>query len=348
MAESSDFLSFVGGDPDATENVAIIVHGMISEPNEFDRFAKSLVANNHFDAVYAFDSWGYYGFVNQIMNFDLRLDDITDIVVLLKKIIKNFSYKDLVLKIGKLGAKRLAAIVESPPYVIEGAAQELSSAITNGPFENICLIGHSLGGIVSRCAFETFEGVSERLGSYISLGSPHRLWRESHRTNIWPELVDESVPYLNVIGNWDKVCARRELANFTINDEEFENIYKIIYPGHNHSSIHEYANESYIGEIISYFHQHGGFPDKDFAYHYEGEEDDYFCLAVEAGPAERGCLKIDDISGWLRFYDEDEFEEIYLTSFLGATLFFSVLSQREFAILFTIPPAMTFFFGSMN
>ena len=243
----------------------IIVHGINSSANSMKTLAETLGATGYYSPVYLFDSRLYWKTVN-MDHIDDQKDTLDIATKKLKTIFKNLH---------KTSILRYRSILSGPSYIIEWTAQQLREAILTLNLENVTIVGHSLGGLVSRCVIEDdFTEIENRIHSITTLGTPHRLWHISHTPVVWNCIPNKNIPYLVVLGQKDMVVPVRALGNLTKDDSEFNNITKIIYPELDHFSIHSRADETGIAELIKAFSESDGFSDKKCAYiHFENGEE---------------------------------------------------------------------------
>lgn len=281
-------LSFYSGNPNAKSNIAIIIHGTNSQAANMEKFAYAMTENSSFDAIYLFDDWNYFSMVNPTLSWADAFDFINP--------------KKWVEFLGKLALRKLGEIVATPSFAVEGAAQTIASEIELFNFKDVCLIGHSLGGLVARCALESYD-LRDKVRSLVTLGTPHYAWHESHRPNLWDETPYNDVPYLLLLGYGDFVCTIKEAGDITWNsDHKFENLYKIIYPGLDHGTIHTSASKTYVPEIIDHFNKKKGLIGKSKFYVNQDDEDYYILYYNDHhGPANRDSISPDSISGWIYF-----------------------------------------------
>lgn len=233
----TSFLKLLAGKSDGTRP-CIVVHGIMSNPENMSQLATALVAKDSFDAVWGFNSIAYRGRTNEAKSLD-----ITDIP---------FGVDSLLKAIGKAVLKQASKIIDLPAYIVEGAAQELVQAIKSSNMSNVTLIGHSLGGLVCRCAVETYS-VENTVKNVITLASPQRAWLNTfgRRLTLWKQQPKENVRYLAVLGKGDMV-AQDSWSDYTEDDTKFGNVLKVIIDG-GHSSIHEKSYGTYVPELITSF-----------------------------------------------------------------------------------------------
>lgn len=110
----TSFLKLLAGKSDGTRP-CIVVHGIMSNPENMSNLATALVAKESFDAVWGFNSIAYRGRTNEAKTLN-----ITDIP---------FGVDSLLKTIGKAVLKQASKMIDLPAYIVEGAAQELVQAI---------------------------------------------------------------------------------------------------------------------------------------------------------------------------------------------------------------------------
>ncbi len=230
-------LSFYSGNPRAKNNIGVVIHGTNSQAINMYKLADALSDYTDFEAIYVFDDWGYFSMVNP-----------------------SISWVDALDFIGPKGwlrflSRKVAEIIATPSFAVETAAQRIASEVRINKFNNVSLIGHSLGGLVARCALETYD-LRREVRSVITLGSPHYAWHKSHYPYLWKENPFKDYPYLFILGGADAICTNRYMGNITRkNDHLIKGLSKVIIPGHGHSSIHEEAASNYVTELINHFHK---------------------------------------------------------------------------------------------
>lgn len=229
-------LRLLAGTPTGDDH-AILVHGISSQATSLQPLAQALVAAGHCDAAWGYDSWAYWGQVTRAMK--LRPSDALDLL----------SIKKILGTLGRAALRRAAMIVETPSEVIEGAAQEIAGLVRLLEWQQVTLIGHSLGGLVARCAVEAHD-LSDQVASCVTLATPHRLWSKFHRPEEWEEEPHPDVRYLQIVGSGDWVVAKRDLGNFTSADEEYGNLTKVLYTGLDHGTVHSKAQDTEVADLI--------------------------------------------------------------------------------------------------
>lgn len=232
-------LRLLAGKPNGSRN-SILVHGMHSSAEAMSTLAEQLVAVDQCDGAWGYDSWAYYGDVS----VNRKVWSPAALAGLLGP--------KILLAVGRIVASRAAAILETPSHTIEGAGQETATIIKMSGWRQVTLLGHSLGGLVARCAVESHD-LSAQVRVVVSLATPHWLWSKTHRPEDWDELPVSGVRYLQVLGSGDWVVARRGRGDLTADDTQFSNLVKVVYPGLDHSTIHSRADESNVPELIREF-----------------------------------------------------------------------------------------------
>lgn len=250
-------LKLCAGKPDG-ERKAVIVHGILADPMNLGWFANTLYRNDLFDSIWLYDDLSYQGRVNEAKRF--TLDDIP-LGIDLKAVAKN------VVKI--MGKKALQAI-DLPSYIVEGASRTMASTIKLLGWKNVTLLGHSLGGLIVRCASETYK-LEEYVNKIITLGSPFQLWNRFHKTKYWNFNPNKNIRYLNVLGGNDYIAAHRSWCDLTQNDEKLKNVLKVIIPKLDHSTIYERIGETYFIDFMNGFLNETFFCDKTEFYLREDE-----------------------------------------------------------------------------
>jgi len=275
-------LRLLGGEENGDRKI-VIVHGSLSSCCEMVNLAKALVQYGGFDTVYGFDSWSYYGAITERPRFKIK-----DIL----KILGPWG-----IAVGTLW--KLKEFLSTPSWAVEGAAQELAQIISLRKWKNICLIGHSLGGLVVRCTVEAHP-IDECVRSVVTLGSPHRLWHLTHHPEDWTGKPNRAMQYLIMLGSRDFVSPYRDLGDLTKNDTKYPNIVKILYPGLDHRSIHAKAEQTWVPELIGAFNKGRGRIPKKFAY-IKSDDDGfpYVYISEESGGPGRETSRIDEWTGWL-------------------------------------------------
>ncbi len=232
-------LQLAAGSPEG-KNKAVIVHGILSDPSALSWFAKNLVNTESFDSVWLYDDLSYKGRVNEATRF--ALGDVplgVDVKVILKAGIK-------------ILGRKAYQVIDLPSYIVEGAARKLASDIKLLNWEKVCLIGHSLGGLVVRCAAEAYDR-GEQVNNVISLGSPFQAWSKIHSPREWEMTPIDNIKYLVLLGKDDWVTTHRSLGNLTKQDDDLKNTLKAIFPGLDHTNIHKNATKSYIFKFLKDF-----------------------------------------------------------------------------------------------
>lgn len=222
------------------ERKAVVVHGILSNASNLDWFAKNLLQTDMIDSVWLYDDPSYQGRVNEA---------------------SRFGFSDIPLgvdlrSIGKSAAKILGRkayqVVDLPSYIVEGAARKLASDLKLLDWDNVTLIGHSLGGLVVRCAAEAYDK-GERVRDIITLGSPFQAWRKVHSPKDWEMMPIENINYLVLLGKDDWVTTHRSFGDLSKNDTGLKNVIKAIFPDLDHTSIHNKASKAYIYKFIKYY-----------------------------------------------------------------------------------------------
>jgi pimeloyl-ACP methyl ester carboxylesterase len=229
----TSFLKLLAGKSDGVRP-CIVVHGIMSNPENMSSLANALVAKDTFDVVWGFNSIAYIGRVNESKTFD-----ITDIPLGVDSLIKTTL---------KVAGKRAIKMIDLPAYIVEGAAQELFQAIKSSNMSHVTLIGHSLGGLVCRCAVETYA-IEDKVKNVITLASPQRLWlgRYGGDLNLWKQHPKKDIRYLAILGKGD-IVAKDWWSDYTKDDAMFSNVLKVLVDG-GHSSIHEKPYGTYVPDI---------------------------------------------------------------------------------------------------
>lgn len=220
------------------EKQAIVVHGILSSYEATSELCSALVSRGGFDTVWGFDDISYHGRVNEAKGLS-----ITDIPT---------SVSGLLVGLASTAAKKVLEIVNLPAYIVEGAARNLFLSLKLLDKSNVTIIGHSLGGLVARCAVETYD-VSLYVNTVITLASPHQLWLVAQRGNLlnWKGTPNENIRYLAVLGKDDWV-SRESYSNFTSDDDRHRKLFKILIKG-DHASIHAQPIGTYVPELINGF-----------------------------------------------------------------------------------------------
>lgn len=217
---------------------ALLVHGILSSGPAMQPIADALVKEGTCDSVWAYDSWAYWGDVTGSLN--LKPTDAFDLLF----------PSGWVRMLGKAVARKAAMVLATPSHTIEGAGQEIAGLLGLLGWEDVTLVGHSLGGLVARCAVEAF-GANRQVSTVVCLGTPHWLWSKAHRPEVWDEEPTANVRYLQIVGNGDWVVNRKGWGDFTANDKDFNRLVKVLYPGLDHTTIRSSIGDSYIPKLIS-------------------------------------------------------------------------------------------------
>ena len=230
------FLHLAGSE--TGEKKALLIHGILSSAEEMRPIADALVNEGTCDSVWAYDSWAYWGDVTRAMKF--KPADTLDFV----------SLKYWAVFLGRAVANRIAMVLETPSHTIEGAGQEIAGLLALLGWEDVTLVGHSLGGLVARCAVEAY-GAEKQVGVVVSLGTPHWLWSKAHFPEDWKETPGDGVRYLQVVGKNDWIVLKKGLGDFTPDDTQYRGIVKVLHPGLDHGTIRSKIENSLIPELIS-------------------------------------------------------------------------------------------------
>ncbi|RMH38045.1 MAG: alpha/beta fold hydrolase [Gammaproteobacteria bacterium] len=237
-------LRFVAGTRNGKRK-AVLVHGILSGHMAFDEIGRELVRCGAFDVVWALDDLVYQGRVNEAKRVGLS-DFITtpDPVSILKTIGVGLT---------KAGFLKALTAIDLPAYIVEGAARNLALTLRLLGWKGVTIIGHSLGGIVARCAVESYD-LTSSVDKVITLGSPFRLWLKVNKPKLWnPEALNMQVGYLALVGKGDWVVAHRSLGNLTENDSANPNVLKILIEDADHTSIHSNVRHNNVAAIIKAF-----------------------------------------------------------------------------------------------
>lgn len=220
------------------ERTAIVVHGILSNYEAMAGLCSALVSRGGFDSVWAFDDIAYQGRVNEAKGFS-----ISDIPLGFESLVKTL--------IASVGSKVLQ-VVNLPAYLVEGAARNLFLNLKLLNRGNVTIVGHSLGGVVSRCLVESYD-VSPYVRTVVTLASPHALWLKTQRSSLryWGAKPNSDIRYLAVLGKGDWV-SRDFYSNYTEDDAKYGNIVKVLIKG-DHTSIHESPYSTYVPELIRGF-----------------------------------------------------------------------------------------------
>ena len=257
-------LKFSAGDPNGDKR-AIIVHGILSNPKQLGWFSRDLVKTGIINSVWLLDDLSYQGRVNEgkrigINDIPLGLD------------VKKFGVSIL-----KVLGNKIYQILDLPPYIVEGAARNLASTLKLLDWKGVTLIGHSLGGLVVRCAAETYE-LGDNVRNIITLGSPFQIWQKTYTPKFWKYIPNKKINYLIVLGKNDWVSTSRSFGNLTSNDEKLKNIVKVIIPGLDHTTIHKKANSVYLYEFLNSFLSGSLFNEKDKFFIRKGKKKVRACI----------------------------------------------------------------------
>ncbi|HPU81416.1 alpha/beta fold hydrolase, partial [Accumulibacter sp.] len=200
--------------------------------------ANALVSRGGFDSVWGFDDIAYHGRVNEA-----RALNIADIPMGFDGALKAL--------ISTIGAKALQ-VVNLPAYIVEGAARNLFLNLDFLGQTEVTIIGHSLGGVVTRCMVESYD-VAPFVRSVVTLASPHYLWLLAQRSNLqyWKGIPSPDIRYLAVLGKADWV-SREMYSNYTADDRPYGNLTKVLIKG-DHTSIHGQPFGTYVPELIKGF-----------------------------------------------------------------------------------------------
>lgn len=283
----------LAGDPKGRKH-ALIVHGILSKAAKFEPLAKTLVQIGHCDAAWGYDSWAFKGRTGGqwgAVGFShIRIKAGKKIII---EIIKSASKILLIM---------IFEVLRTPSSVIEGAGQEIAGQIRLLEWEEITLIGHSLGGLVARCALEAHD-LSDQVASLVTLATPHQLWRWFHNPEDWEMEPLAGVRYLQILGSRDWVVTTRKFGDFTTDDEPYDNLTKVIYPGLNHTTIHTEASDTFVTDLI---HAHESTPSlhrkQDLMVVPQETGDPQLVLTKESGIPRSQGRSVASYSGqWLEF-----------------------------------------------
>ena len=222
---------------------ALLIHGILSSSRQMQPIADALVGKGTCDSVWAYNSWAYWGAIAQGVKkpSDASFDPSYSI-----NAVQGAVFIPL-LGTAVMLAKR---ILGTPSHTIEGAGQEIAGLLALLGWENVTLVGHSLGGLVARCAVEAF-GAEKQVGVVVSLGTPHWAWSKSHRPEDWKETPVDGARYLQIVGNDDRVVYRKGWGDFTPDDTKYRGIVKVLHRDLDHGTIRSAIGTSYIPELIS-------------------------------------------------------------------------------------------------
>ena len=220
------------------EKKALLIHGVLSSAEKMRPIADALVRAGTCDSVWAYHSWAYRGHVSQSTTSTPSVPTTPP------------SLKELLDGVGRQLSKKAAIIAETPSHAIEGAGQEIAGLLALLGWENVTLVGHSLGGLVARCAVEAY-GAEKQVGVVVSLGTPHWLWSKAHFPEDWKETPGDGVRYLQVVGKNDWIVLKKGWGDFTPDDTQYRGIVKVLHPGLDHGTIRSKIENSLIPELIS-------------------------------------------------------------------------------------------------
>ena len=286
----ADNLKLSAGHVDG-DRKAIIVHGILSNPYSMDWFSRRLVKDDVFDSVWVFDDIAYTGRVNEAAKLN-----IGDIPLGLKEIARSGI---------KIVGSKIFNILNLPPYIIEGAAQHLSTVVKFLKWEDVTLIGHSLGGLVTRCAIEAFP-MEGQVSTVITLGTPHKLWSElgckvfgaPKRWNMQPNY---NVTYLLMLGKDDWVTTHRSFGDLNSEDTNPPNVYKILFPQLDHSGIHSDSHRFYMSRFLKEFLTGRAMNTTEHFFVQQGAKKNYLCMTGLHGNPDKGDTSLSISDQWLEF-----------------------------------------------
>lgn len=230
-------LKLMAGSVDGAKT-AIVVHGILSSFDAMADLCRALAFRGGFDSVWAYDDISYQGRVNEAKGFSLA-----DIPV---------GFEGLVKALIASAGNKVLQVVNLPAYLVEGAARNLFLNLKLLNRSDVTIVGHSLGGVVSRCLVETYD-VSPFVRSVVTLASPHALWLKTQKNSLkyWGSTPKKDIRYLAVLGKGDWV-SRDFYSNYTEDDGQYANLVKVLIKG-DHTSIHESPYGTYVPELIRGF-----------------------------------------------------------------------------------------------
>jgi pimeloyl-ACP methyl ester carboxylesterase len=257
--------------------------------------AQALVRFGHFDGVFGYDCWAWWGAMAR--GALLKTVDLLEIV--------QPSVRGMVLGLQREQARRAALLIQTPAHEVEGAAQGVAALLMLLDWDDVCVIGHDAGGLVARSAVESHP-LGRRVGSVVTLGTPHLLWSRYHEPVDWTMRPKRQLPYLHVLGSEDWVGVRRPYGDLSRGDHNRRNLFKVLYPGLDHGSIVQDAAHTWMPELVSTFHLGRGFRHRKEAYVVEAEDYPLLRLTACSGPPPRGARATSGFAGrWLEFSDAE-------------------------------------------
>lgn len=276
---------------------AVVVHGVLGEASELRALARALVRYGSFDGVYAYDCWAYWGACHR--GDALKTVDLLHVV--------QPGIRGFVLSLPRSAARKAAVLLQTPFHVVEGAAQALAAVVSLLEWRDVCLLGHDLGGLVVRCAVEAHP-LRKSVGSVVTLATPHRLWQRYHHPEQWKPLPLGDMPYLAVVGEDDWVWSSPYFGDLSRSDARYDNVYKVVYPGYGHDTIHREAGRSWIPELVSTFHWDAGLRRRQDAYVVQEDDEPVLYLSECSGPPPRGASAPQHYAGWWMALSEEATE----------------------------------------
>lgn len=269
---------------------AILIHGILSNSKKMEVFSSTLERSGLFDSIWLLDDLAYQGRVNEAKRLS-----INDIPI-------GLDLRKIGLSAAKIASNKAYQTIDIPGYIVEGAARNLASTVKLLGWNDVTLVGHSLGGMVARCAVESFD-LSKHISNVITMGSPFKIWQTFNNTKYWDFTPNKKINYLVILGSKDWVTTHRHLGNLTDDDNKYNNILKVMIPDLDHTSIHDKANTTYMSDLIRGFINGSIFDDKSEFFIRRENDKSFACFVGIHGKAHKNDAFFDFSGEWVEFSD---------------------------------------------
>ena len=290
--ERAGCLRRLAGPAGEVRSCAVVVHGLRSRADDMQALASHLVERGGFGAAWAYDSALYRGLTNP----RFRWHDAIDLAIAP-------SPKRIGFQLLRMGGRKAAELVATPTWLVEGAADDVLHGLPFLPAGRVCLIGHSLGGIVARCAAAR-AGADGGMGSVVTLGAPHALWRSTHAPSDWDPLEAPPVPSMTLLGDRDWVVLYPWAAEGGQRAGRDGAAWKILLENRTHHTVHAADPSGGLTRLIADLHARGALTDD--AYHVRPAAKGY--PRIERGPRPEGDESAEPVSAhrgrWLACSDD--------------------------------------------